>query len=698
MTFNEVEIDNSDNVSAASSDDSTIVIFDDEVEIIQTMQQGPPGPPGPPGPASIVPGPPGDTGPPGPRGNSVLYGTTDPLNAVGINGDFYVNTTTHFMFGPKTSGVWPAGTSLIGPQGPQGVQGPKGDQGLQGPLGPKGADGKDGNTVLYGAGNPTAQGKDGDFYINTTTNFIFGPKAGGAWPAGVSLVGPQGPIGLTGAQGPKGDKGDKGDQGIQGNAGTATLLVSDTPPTGAADGALWFESDTGLVYARYNDGNSTQWVIITPQPDLTQFVDKGGDTMEGDLTINDVGPTLGLDRTNVAAASVQGKMNGVSRWTLELGSGDTETGGNAGSDATFLRYSDAGAMLGVALRIARSNGTVSIAGNAVVGSLDNQGLTTLRGSTVSTGGQVIIKPGPAGGVNPVIWLQDTAQNRSVWYFDVSSGTTTISDVYSGSSIQMMVGGSIGINPTHGQRVNVGGGLNVTAGGVDVTGTSTFRGNVVGTNAINCASMAITGGSLSLTASGSNVVGWALYNSGSALCSQFYYNPANNQVVWTNTPSGNSIVMNGDISIAPRSGNNLICSPGAGFQAGGGPWNALSDARIKTVESEYEQGLAAVMALRPVVYRYRGNETTREGEKSMNQWTVDEGKSFIGLVAQEAEVPMPEMVKQGEGFIDGEPVTDLRSLDTGPLTFALVNAVKELSAMVETLTARIAVLEAGNASA
>jgi hypothetical protein len=39
---------------------------------------------------------------------------------------------------------------------------------------------------------------DGDFYINTATNTLFGPKAGGAWPSGVSLVGP------TGATGPAG--------------------------------------------------------------------------------------------------------------------------------------------------------------------------------------------------------------------------------------------------------------------------------------------------------------------------------------------------------------------------------------------------------------------------------------------------------------------------------------------------------------
>lgn len=60
---------------------------------------------------------------------------------------------------------------------------------IVGPMGPAGADGK---TVLNGTVDPTTEGTDGDFYINTTTDFIFGPKAIGVWPAGVSLVGPAG--------------------------------------------------------------------------------------------------------------------------------------------------------------------------------------------------------------------------------------------------------------------------------------------------------------------------------------------------------------------------------------------------------------------------------------------------------------------------------------------------------------------------
>ncbi len=53
--------------------------------------------------------------------------------------------------------------------------------------------GANGKTVLSGTANPGAGvGTDGDFYLNTATSTLFGPKAAGAWPTGVSLLGAAG--------------------------------------------------------------------------------------------------------------------------------------------------------------------------------------------------------------------------------------------------------------------------------------------------------------------------------------------------------------------------------------------------------------------------------------------------------------------------------------------------------------------------
>lgn len=95
-----------------------------------------------------------------------------------------------------------------GEQGPQGLQGEQGEPGIQGPPGEAGTPGADGRAVLSGDGPPDPEtGSDGDFYIDTDTFEIYGPKLTGAWSTGTSLVGPQGAQGEKGEQGPAGPAG-----------------------------------------------------------------------------------------------------------------------------------------------------------------------------------------------------------------------------------------------------------------------------------------------------------------------------------------------------------------------------------------------------------------------------------------------------------------------------------------------------------
>jgi hypothetical protein len=178
--------------------------------------QGPAGPQGPQG-ATGPAGPQGPQGISGSNGNTILSGTTAPLSTQGNNGDYYLNTTTNILYGPKTSSGWGSGTILTGqgpqgpagptgpqgpagptgatgPQGPAGAvgatgpQGPTGATGLTGATGPQGPAGTNGNTILNGTTVPTStQGNNGDFYINTTTNIIYGPKTASGWGSGSTL-------------------------------------------------------------------------------------------------------------------------------------------------------------------------------------------------------------------------------------------------------------------------------------------------------------------------------------------------------------------------------------------------------------------------------------------------------------------------------------------------------------------------------
>ena len=66
--------------------------------------------------------------------------------------------------------------------------------------------------MLNGTGAPAdTLGHDGDFYIDTAADVLYGPKAGGTWPAnGTALIGQQGAQGPAGPQGPQGPPGSGG--------------------------------------------------------------------------------------------------------------------------------------------------------------------------------------------------------------------------------------------------------------------------------------------------------------------------------------------------------------------------------------------------------------------------------------------------------------------------------------------------------
>ncbi len=279
----------------------------------------------------------GPQGPAGVDGKTILNGDGVPSDTIGVDGDYYLDTAVTRLYGPKTAGVWGAGIYLIGAQGlpgatgSQGLKGDKGDSGTQGVAGADGAqglkgdkgdmgatgtngtNGLDGKTVLNGTADPdnTADGVNGDFFINTANKTLFGPKAGGAWPAGVLLVGPQGttgatgsqgPVGLTGAVGATGATGAQGIQGIQGLPGAdgATGANGLQGPIGltGATGATGANGSNGL------DGKTVLNGAGTP-------IDTAAAGVVGDFYIDTVnktiyGPKTGTDWVGLAGISLKG--------------------------------------------------------------------------------------------------------------------------------------------------------------------------------------------------------------------------------------------------------------------------------------------------------------------------------------------------------------------------------------------------------
>lgn len=116
--------------------------------------------------------------------------------------------------------------------------------------------------------------------------------------------------------------------------------------------------------------------------------------------------------------------------------------------------------------------------------------------------------------------------------------------------------------------------------------------------------------------------------------------------------------------------------GDATKPGGGSWLATSDVRLKRDIEDYSHGLNEILQLTPRTFKY-----------------FDTEKVYTGLVAQECESVMPEIVEQVSGKLpDGTESDDIRQIDSTALTYALVNAVKELSQKVDELQARLDSLE------
>jgi hypothetical protein len=125
-----------------------------------TGAQGPVGPTGSNGTAGAngatgaagVTGPTGPTGPTGATGASggaILGGSGSPSNAVGNNGDIYLETSIPIMWGPKASGTWSSFVYIGGPTGPTGVTGANGPAGPTGATGATGATGSAASATTY---------------------------------------------------------------------------------------------------------------------------------------------------------------------------------------------------------------------------------------------------------------------------------------------------------------------------------------------------------------------------------------------------------------------------------------------------------------------------------------------------------------------------------------------------------------------
>lgn len=181
--------------------------------------------------------------------NTILNGKGAPLRTLGINGDFYIDTRSLLIYGPKKSNKWPLPQNLQGPIGAAGADGKNGSEGksisnastVAGPTGTQGEKGDKGDKGETGsAGSAGLTGAKGDTGLTGATG------ASGSGSGTPGATGAQGPIGITGsagAIGAKGETGTAGSAGVKGETGT----VGATGPSNVYRGSISFSDISGGV-------------------------------------------------------------------------------------------------------------------------------------------------------------------------------------------------------------------------------------------------------------------------------------------------------------------------------------------------------------------------------------------------------------------------------------------------------------------
>ena len=122
-----------------------------------------------------------------------------------------------------------------------------------------------------------------------------------------------------------------GQKWVKEGGGGSAVYVSDTAPDDPEDNSLWWESDSGILYVRYNDGSSTQWVAIAGSGGVSQsYVDAGDANTLKYVVQTLTAPQQTQARTNIGAISAAEVPSSVLRSYL---AGLTLS--TAGSSATF---------------------------------------------------------------------------------------------------------------------------------------------------------------------------------------------------------------------------------------------------------------------------------------------------------------------------------------------------------------------------
>jgi hypothetical protein len=307
---------------------------------------------------------------------------------------------------------------------------------------------------------------------------------------------------------------------------------------------------------------------------------------------------------------------------------------------------------------------LSVSGTASLPATTTFGSSYLTGDILYASSSTTLAKLSIGSSGQVLTV---ASGIPTWAAAAAPGTSGVTSISFGST---------GLTPSSAATgvVSVGGTLAVSNGGTGSTSADGARTSLgLGTLATqNSGSVSISGGSItglsSLRVSGQSYDAIAPGSLNLSATTSFFV-------------SGTGLAHSASgVSNFATSTSAFTLQSGITPQAfGTTTWTNISDSRIKKNQASYTKGLEDLKQLQTVTYQFNGL-----------YGSADDGKVNVGLIAQDVQqTSLSSMIEPWE-YTDpktGE-VTNLLSVNTSQLVFALINTVKELDARIKVLEAKV----------
>jgi hypothetical protein len=214
--------------------------------------------------------------------------------------------------------------------------------------------------------------------------------------------------------------------------------------------------------------------------------------------------------------------------------------------------------------------------------------------------------------------------------------------------------------------------NVAVGDLALQFVSTGQANTgVGNHAGATADSSYVTGSNNTTLGTGTKLGTGTLTNASALGANAEVDASNSLVLGSiNGVNGQTATVK--VGIGTTTPDNNLTVNGSADKPGGGSWGTYSDGRLKSLDGNFNEGLSAVLKIRPVRYRYKPD----------NAMGIRDGEEHIGVVAQEVQKIIPEAVTENsKGYL---------LVNNDPVIWAMLNAIKEQQREIRALKSELRV--------